>query len=395
MGFIRSLLRVSLGGALAVGALAVPLGSPASAIPRDVLPGTSTVVRVPETIDATGRTDVTAQLNSFLDGIPAHSIVSFPAHGRFRVEDVVTLEDMNDVTLDGEHATLFSTSVGYRERALLSLVGGSDLTLRDFVLEGGNPNGGAAGVYAADAEGQHGIRVRGSQRVLIEGTTITDMRGDFIYLGRDLRKKTSTWGRSSSDVVVRDNTMARNGRQGISITQASRVLISHNTISDVRRTVFDLEPNASSWVVEDVTISHNQVGIKHLNFLSSTGPGPVNDVVVRGNVLHGSPMNSMIKNKLGNQRRNWRFIGNIADKGFGSPQRGVVVAIGVEGLAFLNNTQPMNPRRNMVGVRLNHSCGADVTGNAMINSVAQSMGPNPACPSGVTLGSVSAPRPMG
>ncbi len=314
------------------------------------------------------------------------------------MEDVVSLVDKRNVVLDGNGAMLFATTSGYRERALLSLVGGFDLTVRELSLRGANPNGGENGIYNPNLEGQHGIRLWGPERVLIEGNTITDVWGDFLYLGRDLRKSFPTWLKSSTDVTVRGNKMARNGRQGIAITQASRVLVTGNDISDVRRTMFDLEPNGPSWLVEDVTIADNVVGSPHLNFLSAAGRGPVNDVAVLRNQLHGTPMNSMIKNRLGNSRRNWTFAGNVSDRAFGSPLRGVIVAYGVEGLNFVDNVQPMKPRRNMVGVQVYGGCGAVATGNTMVNSLAQLGGTTSPClsalmGSGVDLPASVSPAP--
>lgn len=115
--------------------------------------------------------------------------------------------------IGGNKAVLFATTTGYRERAHLSIVGGSDIVVRNLRIRGANPNAGVSdAAYVADREAQHGIQLHGPERVLIQRVTITDVYGDFVYIGRELRKKLSTWGMPSRDVTVVGNVFSRNGR---------------------------------------------------------------------------------------------------------------------------------------------------------------------------------------
>jgi hypothetical protein len=359
-----------------------------------------TTVRVPQSIDASGNHDVTKQLNAFLAQVPAGSVVNFPVNGRFRTEDVVSLWSKRNLTLDGNGSTLFATTKGYRERNLLTVNGGSDITIRGFHLVGAHTDAGSDGKYVASLEGQHGIRLLGSQRVLIEGNTIKNVYGDFIYLSCELRKKLPTWREPARDVTIRDNYLSSNGRQGVTFINADRVLVQNNTIDDVKRTVFDFEPTTHDALVQNVTLDHNDVGDHHLNFVSGGGNGTSNDVMVSNNTLHGSAMNSVIKNRPGETRSNWSFVGNSSGRGFGSTLKAVVVAYGATGIQFRDNRQPMNRRPMkqgpMAGLRTIGGCGAVASGNNLgIYGGAQMIGTSGPCTDLQALGQVAVPAAVG
>src|SRR4051794_30833598 len=59
------------------------------------------IYAIPVLIDGTGTTDVTSQLQSFLNGVPDGSTIELPAGGRYRVEGTLTLQDRHDLTIEG------------------------------------------------------------------------------------------------------------------------------------------------------------------------------------------------------------------------------------------------------------------------------------------------------
>jgi parallel beta helix pectate lyase-like protein len=348
------------------------------------LPNALRTVTVPRRIDATGRVDVTQQLQAFLNAVPDKCVVKFPHGGRYRVEDTLTLVDKHKVVLKGNGAKLFETTRGSRGRSLLSVVGGSDITVLGFQLRGADRRGGADGPYVANLEAQHGIELFGPKRVLIKGNTITNVWGDFVYLTRDQRRSLPSWGTPSRDVTILHNSMARNGRQGISFINVSRVLVVRNRITDVRRTVFDFEPNTWAELAKNVIVARNTVGIHRLNFLSAGGGGSVNNVTVKRNTLVGSTLISNIKNPPGETRRNFRFVANVSDRGLGSKLGAAVLAQGVEGIKVRDNVQPMSRRAlkdpPMAALSLLASCGGRASGNRMGKyGGAQMIGDNPWC----------------
>jgi hypothetical protein len=358
-----------------------------------------TTIRVPGRIDATGTTDVTRQLQKFLSRVPDDRLVEFPTAARYRIEDTVSIVDKHRLVLEGNGAKLFETTKGYRERSLLSVVGGSDVTVRDFHLRGADRNGGVDGQYVADLEAQHGIELFGPKRVLIKHNRITHVWGDFIYLARDQRRGLPSWREPARDVTIKRNTMARNGRQGVSFINVSRVLVIDNHMSDMRRAVFDFEPTTTGAVAKDVTIESNTVGAHQLNFLSAGGNGSVEDVRVDRNTLVGGTMMTMVKNAPGETRRNFSFVANTSDRGLNSNLGAAVIARGVEGIEFRKNVQPMNRRQvkdgPMAGLFMIGSCDGVSRGNIMGPYGGQQMlGDNPPCAQPVTVGVVALPAPV-
>ncbi|MDP8961633.1 MAG: right-handed parallel beta-helix repeat-containing protein [Actinomycetota bacterium] len=138
--------------------------------------------------------------------------------------------------------------------------------------------GNGPGAYSEETAQAAAIVVKGSSGVTIEDTYIHDVYGDFVDLDRGPE------GAFTSDVSIIGNRFERNGRQAVSLGENVRdVLISGNQVTNVRRSVFDLEPPVEDAIVEDVCILDNY--IENLrNYVVAVGPnGVVRDALVRGN----------------------------------------------------------------------------------------------------------------
>lgn len=96
-----------------------------------------------------------------------------------------------------------------------------------------------------------GIRLKGSDNVTISGFTIADCWGDCIYIGG-----------GSKNTMISDCLLRGSRRQGISITRADSVTISHCRIADISGTnpqyAIDIEPNEGC-VVDNVLIQNVSV----------------------------------------------------------------------------------------------------------------------------------------
>lgn len=330
-----------------------------------VLPSTmvtaATTVSVPASIDATGQVDVTAQLNSFIASLPGDTVVEFPTSGRYRVEGTLAIVDKGNLTIKGNGSTIFATSLGDRSRRHVYMHGGHDLTIRGLNVVGANPNAGLADLaYDSTRVGQHGFEVEGSDRVLLDGVSATDVFGDFVYMGRDVRN-----GRWSSNVTVMNSRFERNGRQGMSFTATRGARVINNTLTDIRMVTFDMEPNgASNWGVEDVLIEGNRVGSTRLNFISAHGHGPVNNVTVNRNTLTGEQMNISVYPEPGTRRSGWTITGNTSDY-VGHGTRGLIAIERVDGLRVEGNYHALAASRDMPFVETWASCGLTVKGNTV------------------------------
>lgn len=151
----------------------------------------------------------------------------------------------------------------------------SNITLRNIVVRGANPNAGPLnGAYNQDYEAQHGIQFSRSSG-LVDGVTVSDTFGDLVSI--------SEW---SHNVRVRNSALLRNGRQGVNIDGTTDVVVVNNTVGDTGRSLFDLEPpTVKREVVHRVLIADNDVGRANGAFIAALGRGEVSDVTVQGNRL--------------------------------------------------------------------------------------------------------------
>src|SRR6476660_8785707 len=130
--------------------------------PSTITPPTvpvSAVVRVPASIDPTGRVDVTKSLQRFLSSVPREREVLFRKGARYRVEGTLVLRNRHGMTIDGNGATVFATTRGKIDRAQFWIKGGERVVFRDLNVRGANPNAGTGeGAYVPKLENQHGFR---------------------------------------------------------------------------------------------------------------------------------------------------------------------------------------------------------------------------------------------
>jgi len=343
--------------------ITVPRTPPHTTSPHTTSPGTrgtgpttgppTRVVTLPRYIDATGHQDVQKLLQTFIANVPDGTTIEFQKDGKYRLERTLYIRNKRRLTFDGNGATIFATKRGAPDRSQIRVRRGRQLVFRDLNIKGVHPNGGVGeDAYVKKLETQHGFRFEGVNGAELDHVRVTDVYGDFVYIGRDKRKH------ASRDVWVHDSTFARNGRQGIAVTDAQNVIIERNHFSDMRRSTIDLEPNGHSWTVSNVFVLDNTVGPGRLLFVASHGQGPVDDVVISGNVLRGHDLTMDALPPEGERRSNWVITNNISDTVVKHrPMR----FFGIDGLVVKNNTQRVTG--GDPGVVLTDDCGTEVSGN--------------------------------
>lgn len=322
---VRSAVFALLAAGL-VGLLATP--PPARA--------TDSVV-VPASIDATGASDASADLAAFIASVPDGSTIAFAAGGTYRLDTGLRLIDRQDLTLEGNGATLHATAAtGEPRTSPFVLEGGRNITLRGFVLTGTNPDSGTSESHHPDRQDQGGVDAYGVRGLLIERTTIRETWGDCVYLGAD----DGTW---SDGVTYRESTCERNGRMGVAIVAASNVLVEHVTFDAIAMFPFGIEPNADSEGAIGITIRDNEVGTYGHStlftpyfFVAEGAPGAtVRDVTVVRNIVTGGTLASTA------ERPN-RFSFTFSDNVSLVPAEGPVLKLSaVQDLHVAGNVQPL------------------------------------------------------
>ena len=333
-------------------------------------------VAVPGSIDGSGATDVSAQLQAFLNSVPAGSTVEFPAAARYRVEAGVSVSDRTDLVIDGNGSTLFADTEGVLNRSILKLNRTTDIVVRDLIIRGANPNGGLADdAYRSALEAQHGVQMNGVTAVLLENLTITDVYGDFVYIGPD---GSQNWSRQ---VIVRNSQMARNGRQGVALTAAEDVVIEGNHMVDMRRAVFDIEPNHQWGGARRVRISDNEIGAHRLLFVPMTGAvgAVIEDIEIARNHLFNDYLRVYVNPPDGARRARIAVTDNVSDLEFRSSAVPIVIRR-TDDVIVRGNTQRLHPDADMTAVQLREDCRYAVAGNDFTGALVPLFVDLPACP---------------
>jgi hypothetical protein len=313
------------------------------------------VVRVPPNIDPTGKSEVTRQLGALIANAPNGSLIEFQKNARYRVERTLWIRNRRNLTFQGNGATIFATKRGAFERSQIWVKRGTNIVFRNLTVRGVHPNGGTSeGAYVRQLETQHGFRFEGTDGAELDRVKVTDVYGDFVYIGRELHRTKEP----SRNIWIHDSTFARNGRQGIAVTAANNVIIERNQFRQMRRSTIDLEPNSRAWRVSNVFILNNTIGEGRLLFLASHGQGPVDNVVVADNILKGHALTIDALPPEGSRRSNWVITGNISDETVNSRP---IRLFAIDGVVVRNNEQPV--RGGDAGLVLTDVCGAHVSGN--------------------------------
>ena len=202
--------------------------------------------------------------------------------GEHEVSAVTEVADRHNLTVEGDGTAVVRQRDPGREGNKVFLVtGGSNITFRGFEIAGANPEAGnAEGAYRAETALGSAIAVKGTRGIRIEGMNIHDAWGDFVDLDKGPASSPET-----TEVVISGNTFRRNGRQGVSISRrVSDVRIEDNRVSDVRRSVFDIE---HAQVVVGIDIVGNRVDNYRRSLLFVGRGGDVSNLSVIGNTVTG------------------------------------------------------------------------------------------------------------
>ena len=296
--------------------------------------------------------------------MPNNRVIQFRRDGRYRIEGTLFLRNRHHLTIDGEGSLVFATTRAGRNRAQWWITDGSQIVFRNLAVKGANPHGGVGeDAYVPKLANQAGFHFEGVDGAELDHVRVTDVYGDFAYLGRDKHKV------PSRNVWIHDSTFLRNGRQGIAVTAATNVIVEDNHFDDTRRSTIDLEPNAHSWHVTNVFVLNNTVGKGRLLFVASHGQGPVNNVVISGNRLLGHPLTIDVLPPGKKRRSNWVVTNNVSNTIVRSrPMR----FAGIDGLVVSGNTQRVTGRQP--GVVIAGDCGAHVSGNQFGSGVVSQHG---------------------
>lgn len=250
------------------------------------------VFHVPAAIVSDCSVDVTRALHDWFASVPDNSTLVFGKDACYRIDGGIVISDRNGLTFEGNGSTFRVFTQGHGQRANWIFQGGSNITLRNMVARGANPNAGLANAaYVRQFEWQHGYRLRGVQGALLDNVQAYDVYGDYVNLSHDARVRFP--GPPNRNVVVRNGRFERNGRYGFTLTNAEDVVFENNFLSDTRWSHINIELNGKEELGRNVRIEGNKFGRANHHMIVSQGAGltgRVGNYVIRGNVMLADPL---------------------------------------------------------------------------------------------------------
>jgi hypothetical protein len=296
-----------------------------------------------------------------INAVTPGGTVTFPVGAHYFVEGTLEVLFRHGVTINVNSSTIQATTNGTLNRAHWRFTRCHDCILNDPVVIGANPAGGTGdSAYNPLYEGQHGIQINGGSNYTINNPTITDIYGDFVYL--------TDSGGWVDGVVVNNPQCARNGRQGFSIIAARNVHFTGGTLSDIRRSYCDFEPNTSAQGAENVLVDHMTVSNVRLSFLACHGAaGTIDGLTFDHITALGVALRADVFPPGTSRRSNFAITNCTSNLPFGTGggTGSVSVFTRVDGITVTNNVQPVQGGRSMAMVNVSNCTAYTVTGNSL------------------------------
>jgi hypothetical protein len=301
-------------------------------------------------VDHSGRTDVTAELQRFINRSRNGAVICFARGGRYKVNGTLHVQDRKGLFFEGRGATIFQTA---RSTTRIWLIDGrsDDIWMRHLTIRGANPR---PGVWNPTYEHNHAIQVGGALRLHLGHLRILNVGGDALYLGAGRAGGSVRW---ASSIRLHHSLISGTGRSGVSIADgAKNVVMDYNRFQRIAYYTFNIEPNGMVWGgvaagARNVRFSHNVLRSQpygtgkggqpdgHVFVVTgSSGGGPADAVTINANRIYGRPFDVGVYNN-GGLRRNIRIVNNRSDTRAAGP---VMVFNGVRTLVVRGNVQPLS-----------------------------------------------------
>ena len=318
---------------------------------------TGGVYQVPATVDATGQTDASRDLQRFVETVPDGATIEFQPDGIYRMDRGMQLWRRHDLVFDGNGATLLAKGSPRRpsDSPFALMYQDERIAIRDFTLVGENPDSGTKDAFHGGDEHLAGLYLGGASDVLVEDMTIRDFYGDCLYLGSNT---SDAW---TTRVVFQDSTCTGTGRHGVSVIAARDITVQRVVFDEIGFMIVDIEPDREEDGAESITLRDNTIGTygltdEYVSWLLAAYGGadgaPVTDVSIIGNTITGVEatgdgggalaLSVVADGRLG-PRSDFVIRDNTSDRTVRRTDHGAPILIrNVEDVTVTGNRQPMS-----------------------------------------------------
>ena len=230
---------------------------------------------VPSSIPADCSRDVAGDVTNWIASVPNASTLSFASGGCYRIDGTVLVRNRQGLTFEGNGATFRAVVEAGNGRHHWYVDQGSNVVLRNLVIEGADPT---PGTFELAQEHQHGVYLFRVQGARLENLTIRNVHGDFVYVGHHN-------GTPSRDVAVLGGSFSGAGRQGVAVVNGERITVDGTRLEKIGNSVLDLEPGPYD-LIRDITVRNTTVG-DHRHLFLPSNVVPASNVLIANNRILG------------------------------------------------------------------------------------------------------------
>lgn len=259
-----------------------------------------TVYNVPSTIDKTGSTVVSSQINSWISSLPngtaSNPTIAEFAPGTYKLgpSGAINIDNKSFIYLSGYGVTIRATGGSGIDDSAIKIGSNTpshDIKAYGFNIIGANPDGATERAYHRGAESQQGFQLSsniGNYNVEIYDNTISDVYGHAIYI----RSNNAPF---PNNINFHNNIIRRTGVMGVAIVNGTNITIKSNLVEDTPLYPINIEDGIADQPVQHIYILDNTINrwgwdptytAHAISAEESTGL-IWDDVVVDGNKLQG------------------------------------------------------------------------------------------------------------
>ena len=198
--------------------------------------------------DATGATDVSAAITSFLNNNKGKT-VGFKAGGTYHVDSRIQISGWTGTIL-GRDATFRRYATDAGRDSILRLIGGSSVRIDNLNIRGPATLSNVTNWTSWSREDEHALFIDSGTNITVVGGSFTNTWGDGIYIRE---RENSSYG-VPNGIVLDGVVLDVNVRNGVSVTNGRNITLKNCKSSNSGLTGFDAEPNRTTDVIDNISI---------------------------------------------------------------------------------------------------------------------------------------------
>jgi hypothetical protein len=341
---------------------------------------------VPDRFASNCSVDVSSTLTRWIRTVPNQSRISFRAHGCYRLDESIIVNDRKSLTFVGNGAKFERLDLSPRgltypnANPYWDVKDSSQISMIDITVIGPNVS---PDTHSTTYAFESAFAFYGVNGIKLSNLSANTVGGDGLTLGGEHAS------RCDRNVQVNDLMVNNVGRQGVALVcvdggKFDRVTLNHPAgLAAGMATGFDLEPNGITSSVRNVEIKNSRVSARIIAF-SAGGARDVSNIYIHDNTVISQdrvrPWLSVVHGTASPARHDWRIVSNSVDIKLAGP---ALVFSKVNDIVIENNTSPV--ARGQAGVMLTDDEGSiTIADNRFGNGVTPWSATNSASPKGST-----------